>query len=177
MAKGITVKEAKAALKNLKQLVPAHPKMDDELELSLREAIFFMADELIQKNKRGCTIKELVQGLAAQNIVIKPGTLNRYLNEYQGMKKAPGSKKEASQSETQAGRGQGKSDSPQREERKPPVTPANKSDERNASSFNNKLDAPANNPPGLRGQATPSSAMNEGSRTSFSPKSEYENLI
>ena len=82
MSKAITVKAAKDALNNLRKLKPANEKYDDELEMSIKEAVFFMAPDLIQFAKRGFTSKELSAGLAADAIDIKPGTLNRYLNEY-----------------------------------------------------------------------------------------------
>ena len=41
-----------------------------------------MAPDLTQLARRGFTSKELSAGLAADGIDIKPGTLNRYLNEY-----------------------------------------------------------------------------------------------
>lgn len=82
MAKTITVKAAKEALNNLRKLKPANEKYDDELEMSAKEAVFFMAPDLVQLARRGFTSKELSSGLAADGIQIKPGTLNRYLNEY-----------------------------------------------------------------------------------------------
>ncbi len=66
--KNITVKEAKEAVKYLKQFVPVRPKIADDQELSLREAILFMAEDLIRKSKEGCTVKELVACLAVKNI-------------------------------------------------------------------------------------------------------------
>lgn len=88
MAQTITVKAAKAALNNLSKLKPANEKYDDDLEMSVKEAVFFMAPDLIQHAKRGFTSKELSIGLAQGNIDIKPGTLNRYLNEYLVAKQA-----------------------------------------------------------------------------------------
>ncbi len=82
MSKTITVQEAKKALKYLKTLVPANPKMDDDLEMSVKESIAFMAPDLLRLSKRGFTHKELASGLNACGIVVKPGTLNRYLNEH-----------------------------------------------------------------------------------------------
>lgn len=82
MTQAITVKKAKDALKNLRKLTPAHPKMDDDLEISVKEAVFFMAPDLIQLTKRGLTHREIAKGLADDDIDIKAGTLNRYLNEY-----------------------------------------------------------------------------------------------
>ena len=64
MPETITVKEAKSALKNMKKLVPANPKFVDDLELSVKDAILFMASDLIRMSKRGFTIKELSAGLA-----------------------------------------------------------------------------------------------------------------
>jgi len=82
MSKPITVKAAKSALNNLHKLKPANEKFDDDLEMSIKETVAFMAPDLIQLTKRGFTSKELSAGLAANGIHIKPGTLNRYLNEY-----------------------------------------------------------------------------------------------
>jgi hypothetical protein len=82
MTHTITVKKAKDALRNLRKLTPANPKMDDDLEISIKEAVFFMAPDLIQLTKRGLTHREISKGLAVDDIDIKPGTLNRYLNEY-----------------------------------------------------------------------------------------------
>ena len=80
--KPITVKAAKSALNNLHKLKPANEKFDDDLEMSIKETIAFMAPDPIQLTKRGFTSKELSAGLATDGIHIKPGTLNRYLNEY-----------------------------------------------------------------------------------------------
>ena len=82
MSKTITVQEAKEALKYLKTLTPANPKMDNDLEISVKESIAFMAPDLLRLSKRGFTHKELASGLSACGIVVKPGTLNRYLNEH-----------------------------------------------------------------------------------------------
>ena len=87
MTKPITVKAAKEALSNLQKLKPANEKFDDGLEMSVKETVFFMAADLIQMGKRGFTNRELSAGLAEQGIIIKPGTLNRYLNEYLAGKK------------------------------------------------------------------------------------------
>lgn len=87
MTKPITVKAAKEALSNLQKLKPANEKFDDGLEMSVKETAFFMAADLIQMGKRGFTNRELSAGLAGQGIAIKPGTLNRYLNEYLAGKK------------------------------------------------------------------------------------------
>lgn len=82
MTKSITVKKAKEAIQNLRKLTPANPKLDDDLEMSVKETVFLLAPELVQMTKRGFTIKELSEGLAGESVQIKPGTLNRYLNEY-----------------------------------------------------------------------------------------------
>lgn len=82
MSKIITVKQAKTALQNLRKLTPANPKVDDDLEMTVKEAVFFMAPDLIRMSKRGFTHKELADGLAGEGVSVKPGTLNRYLNEY-----------------------------------------------------------------------------------------------
>jgi hypothetical protein len=82
MTLAITVREAKAALAQIKKLTPAHPRLDDDTRLSLKEAVFLMAPELVAMTKRGFTLKELSDGLQAQSIPIKPATLNRYFNEY-----------------------------------------------------------------------------------------------
>ena len=82
MTKTVSVKKAKEALQNLRKLAPANPKMDDDLEMSVKEAVFFMAPDLVQLTKRGLTHKEMSKGLSDDGIHIKAGTLNRYLNEY-----------------------------------------------------------------------------------------------
>lgn len=82
MSKTITVKKAKEAIQNLRKLTPANPKLDDDLEMTAKEAVFLLAPELVQMTKRGFTVKELSEGLAVESVHIKPGTLNRYLNEY-----------------------------------------------------------------------------------------------
>ena len=92
MTLAITVREAKAALVEIKKLTPACPRLDDDGKLSLKEAVFLMAPELAAMTKRGFTLKELAAGLQAQKIPVKPATLNRYLNEYK-----------AGQTETEAG--------------------------------------------------------------------------
>ncbi len=56
--------------------------MDDDLEMSVKEGIAFMAPDLLGLSKRGFTHKELASGLNACGIAVKAGTLNRYLNEY-----------------------------------------------------------------------------------------------
>lgn len=92
MADTVTAKAAREALNNMRKLSPANEKYDDDLEMSIKETAFFMAPALILMSKRGFTSKELSEGLARQGISIKPGTLNRYLNEYlaskQGAKKS-----------------------------------------------------------------------------------------
>jgi hypothetical protein len=40
MSKIITVKMAKTALRNLRKLTPANPKIDDDLTMSVKEAVF-----------------------------------------------------------------------------------------------------------------------------------------
>lgn len=82
MTKILTMKKTKDALRNLRKLSPANPRIDDDLEISIKEAISFIAPDLIQMTRRGFTIKELSAGLAVDGIDIKPGTLKRYLNEY-----------------------------------------------------------------------------------------------
>jgi hypothetical protein len=129
IAMPFTVKEAKEALKNMKHLSPANPRMDDDLELSLLEVIFFMAPDLIQKTRRGFTIKELAKGLADQKIEIKPGTLNRYLNEFQGVKAEPRPKKAkpVKKADSAAGKIEAESDSPKISRERPPITPEKES--------------------------------------------------
>lgn len=90
MSKPITIKRAKEALHNLRKLTPASPKIDDDLEVSIKEAIVFMAPDLIQMTKRGFTSRELSDGLTAEGLGIKPATLNRYLNDYLASKKDSG---------------------------------------------------------------------------------------
>ena len=82
MNNSITVKKAKEAIQNLKKLTPANPKLDDDLEMTVKETVFLLALEFAKMTKRGFTIKALSDGLAAEGVHIKPGTLNRYLNEF-----------------------------------------------------------------------------------------------
>ena len=89
MVKTITVQEAKKALKYLKTLVPANPKLDDCMELSIKEAVIFMAPDLTKFSRIGFTHKELADGLSSRGIAIKSGTLNRYLSEYLASHKSP----------------------------------------------------------------------------------------
>ena len=89
MSKIITVKKAKAALQKLRQLTPANPKVNDDQEMTVKEAVFFMADDLLQMTKRGFTFKELSEGLSGEGIKIKTATLNRYLNECDTAKEPP----------------------------------------------------------------------------------------
>lgn len=89
MSKNITVKKAKEALQKLYQLTPANPKVNDDLEMTVKEAVFFMAGDLLKMTKRGFTFKELSEGLAGEGIKIKPGALNRYLNECPAAKEPP----------------------------------------------------------------------------------------
>ena len=76
-------------MQNLRKLSPANPKIDDDLEMSVKETVFFMAPDLVQLAKRGLTHKEMSKGLADDGIHIKAGTLNRYLNEYLATKNGP----------------------------------------------------------------------------------------
>ena len=177
--KSITVKEAKEAIKYLKQLAPARPKMDDDLEMSLREAVFFMADDLIQKTKRGCTIKELVKGLSEKNIQIKPGTLNRYLNEYQEAHKSvePTKEKPEKKSDGAADKPDAKSDSPPQSQKPPQVRDAKSSDRLNDSPPAHRSNTQPNNAAGPNQQATPLSAMGGSSGIRQNPKSEINDLI
>jgi hypothetical protein len=85
--KAITIQEAKEALKYLRTLTPANPKMDNDLEMSVKESIAFMAPDLLRLSKRGFTHKELANGLNICGIAIKSGTLNRYLNEHLSVSK------------------------------------------------------------------------------------------
>jgi hypothetical protein len=87
MSKAITVQATKEAVKYLKTLTPANPKMDDDLEMSIKESITFMAPDLLRLSKRGFTHKELANGLSACGIAVKSGTLNRYLNEHLSVSK------------------------------------------------------------------------------------------
>ncbi|MDL2227132.1 hypothetical protein LJB86_05715 [Deltaproteobacteria bacterium OttesenSCG-928-M10] len=177
--KGITVKEAKEALKYLKQLAPARPKMDDDLEMSLREAIFFMADDLIQKTKRGCTIKELVKGLSARNIEIKPGTLNRYLNEYQDAQKSgePAKEKPEKKSDGTAGKADAKSDPPPQSQKAPHVHDPKPSDGPGGSPAPHRLTTPPSSAAGVNPSATPLSSMGVSNGARPNPKSDLDDLI
>jgi hypothetical protein len=100
MTLSITVREAKEALVQMKKLTPARPRLDDDAKLSLKEVVFLMAPELAAMTKRGFTLKELADGLQAQNIPIKPATLNRYLNEYKAGQAEGATGAEASEKET-----------------------------------------------------------------------------
>lgn len=177
--KGITVKEAKEAIKYLKQLAPARPKMDDDLEMSLREAIFFMADDLIQKTKRGCTIKELVKGLSERNIQIKPGTLNRYLNEYQDSQKGEKATKEKPEMKADGTnfKGNAKSDSSPQSQKAPNVHDVKPSDELPGSQSSHRPNVLTNNEAGLNQLATPLYAMSGGNGVRPNPKSDPDVLI
>jgi len=177
--KGITVKEAKEAVKYLKQLAPARPKMDDDLEMSLREAIFFMADDLIQKTKRGCTIKELVKGLSERNIQIKPGTLNRYLNEYQEAHKGDGPTKENPEKKPDCTtvKVDAKSDLPPQSHKPPHVNDAKPSDRPSLSPSPHRLTMQPNSAAGGSQAAAPISAMGGHGDLRPNPKSELESLI
>lgn len=177
--KGITVKEAKEAVKYLKQMAPARPKMDDDLEMSLREAIFFMADDLIQKTKRGCTIKELVKGLSERNIQIKPGTLNRYLNEYQDVHKGGKAAKEKPEkkSDGATGKADAKSDSTPQSQKAPHVHDTKLSDGPSGSSSAHRPTTPPNNAAGVNQSANHSYTMGGSSGVRPNPKSDPDDLI
>ena len=125
--------------------------MDDDLEMSLREAIFFMADDLIQKTKRGCTIKELVKGLSAKNIQIKPGTLNRYLNEYQDAKKSgePAKEKYEKKADGGVGKEEAKYDTSPQSHKAPQVHDAKPSDGPRGSPSGHRVSTPAGDFSGL----------------------------
>lgn len=177
--KGITVKEAKEAIKYLKQLAPARPKMDDDLEMSLREAIFFMADDLIQKTKRGCTIKELVKGLSEKNIQIKPGTLNRYLNEYQDNHNGgePAKEKSEKKSDGVADKADTKYDSTPQSQKAPNVHDVKPSDVPNGSPSAHRPTTPPNNAAGVNQSAAPLSAVDRSNVVRPNPKADLDDLI
>jgi len=177
--KGITVKEAKEAVKYLKQLAPARPKMDDDLEMSLREAIFFMADDLIQKTKRGFTIKELVKGLSERNIQIKPGTLNRYLNEYQDSRKGdePVKEKLEKKSDEISVKAHAKSDSPPQNHKPSHVQDAKPSNGPGLSPLPHRPTMQPSSAAGVNQPTSPLSTMGGHSDLRPNPKSEHESLI
>ncbi len=177
--KGITVKQAKAAVKYLKQLAPARPRMDDDLEMSLREAIFFMAEDLIQKTKRGCTIKELVKGLSERNIQIKPGTLNRYLNEYQDAYKGskPVKAKPEKKSDGSADKADAKPESTPQSPKTPDIRDTKPSDGPSGSSSTNRPSTPPNSAAGLNQSAAALPAVDRNYVVRPNPKADLDNLV
>lgn len=178
MAKTITVKAAKDALNNLRKAKPANKKFDDDLEMSIKEAVFFMAPDLIQFTKRGFTSRELAAGLAADGIQIKPGTLNRYLNEYlvakQGVDKSGATSKEAEadaeKAEAQTSESSGSASRPQGVNEagvKPPSTPASKDaasrpEKQSTATPNGKEDGGFENPKPAMGNPNPGHTASGG---------------
>ena len=78
-----TLEHIHRTINNLTRLMPAKPNKDSTREYSLKETIFLMAPQLLEKREMGCTTNELVKALMDDGIDIKAPTLNRYLCEYQ----------------------------------------------------------------------------------------------
>ena len=79
----LTMKHIKNALDHLGRLRPARLNLSAERDFSLREAVLFMAPELMKLKELGFTTRELIAALTEREIIIKAPTLNRYLSEYQ----------------------------------------------------------------------------------------------
>ena len=87
-----TLKHIHRTINNLSRLMPTKPNKDATREYSLKETIFLMAPQLLEKREMGCTTNELVKALMDDQVEIKAPTLNRYLCEYQkthGMEPEP----------------------------------------------------------------------------------------
>ncbi len=80
---GFTLEHIHRSINSLGRLMPAKPNKDSTREYSLKECIFLMAPQLLEKREMGCTTKELVKALLDDGIEIKAPTLNRYLCDYQ----------------------------------------------------------------------------------------------
>lgn len=80
---GFTLEHIHRTINNLGRLMPAKPNKDSTREYSLKETIFLMAPQLLEKREMGCTTNELVKALTDDEVEIKGPTLNRYLCEYQ----------------------------------------------------------------------------------------------
>ncbi|MDL2227124.1 hypothetical protein LJB86_05675 [Deltaproteobacteria bacterium OttesenSCG-928-M10] len=78
-----TLEHIHRTINNLGRLMPAKPNKDSTREYSLKETIFLMAPQLLEKREMGCTTNELVKALLGDEVEIKAPTLNRYLCEYQ----------------------------------------------------------------------------------------------
>ena len=78
-----TLEHIHRTINNLSRLMPAKPNKDSTREYSLKETIFLMAPQLLEKREMGCTTNELVKALIDDHVEIKTPTLNRYLCEYQ----------------------------------------------------------------------------------------------
>jgi hypothetical protein len=80
---GFTLEHIHRTINSLGRLMPARPNKDSAREYSLKETVFLMAPQLLEKREMGCTANELVKALLDDGIDIKAPTLNRYLCEYQ----------------------------------------------------------------------------------------------
>jgi DNA segregation ATPase FtsK/SpoIIIE-like protein len=89
---GFTLEHIHRSINSLGRLMPAKPNKDSTREYSLKECIFLMAPQLLEKREMGCTANELVKALMDDGIEIKAPTLNRYLCDYQ---KIPGEEPQA----------------------------------------------------------------------------------
>ena len=78
-----TLEHIHRTINNLGRLMPAKPNKDSTREYSLKETIFLMAPQLLEKREMGCTTNELLKALMDDGIDIKAPTLNRYLCEHQ----------------------------------------------------------------------------------------------
>lgn len=85
----ISVKEIRRIMNALDYLIPAHPVIDDSVELPLKEAVLLMAPKLVRMQRKGCTMPELLDFLTAQGLPVKAAALTRYLNEYLAAQKKP----------------------------------------------------------------------------------------
>jgi hypothetical protein len=80
---GFTLEHIHRSINSLGRLMPAKPNKDFTRQYSLKECIFLMAPQLLEKREMGCTTNELVKALLDDGIEIKAPTLNRYLCDYQ----------------------------------------------------------------------------------------------
>lgn len=80
---GFTLEHIHRTINSLGRLMPAKPNKDSTREYSLKECVFLMAPQLLEKREMGCTTNELVKALMDDGIEIKVPTLNRYLCDYQ----------------------------------------------------------------------------------------------
>ena len=78
-----TKKDMLEVIKRLDKLIASKRDEDVNRELSTRESIILLAQKLLELKALGYTSKDLVGALAKEGIVIKGGTLGRYLHDYQ----------------------------------------------------------------------------------------------